>query len=371
MLNQLETLKTNLPTSSLEKTLKKMFDILSEHAVDAEATPFIQAHIASVFENLLENWQKQGKKVLDLKKGIEIFFESEKETPAFLKRIRASSSQKRQPDLIESIFATLERFEMMERLEPVFEGPCTGMIVGGSLAYGPFYNVRSGQDDGDSSDIDVLFVLDQHATDKDWDDLLYCPHFATSAKQDFIARKDIFLQVLLPKGEADILSQKFHVQGTDIEISAHFFTDKALDDLLIKNLQREIRGSDKIVAMKDYKSELFPHATCLQINFDGVTYPYVVPEQKSVMNGIIAELPAYIVRDRAFYPGIYQNLILPSFFIFHDRDGSLTDNISMFKEAIKNHIRNTYGSENVETRLLRSHLRHELFPGTLKDTIKS
>lgn len=123
--------------------------------------------------------------------------------------------------------------------------------------------------------------------------------------------------------------------------------------------------------MKDYKSEPFSHASCLQMNFDGVPCPYVVPEQKSVMNGTIAELPAYIVRDHAFYPGIYQNLISPSFFIFHDRDGTLTDDISAFKKTIKNHIRNTYGREDVETRLLRSHLRHDMFPGTLKNIIKS
>jgi hypothetical protein len=318
----------------------------------------------------MEDWQKNGKSILDLKKEVSSFFESKDNLPDFFKDVRPEQLEKKQPSVIESIQETLERFEMMEQLESVFEKPCKGIIVGGSLSYGPFYNVRAEKKDSGSSDIDAIFVLDQNSTDDDWEDFLRCPHFSEVDKQRFISRKNIFFESLLPNDEATILSQKFRLREKDYDISIHFFTDEALDDMLSNDIAKETDGDDRVVVLKDYKSKSLPHAVCSQTNFDGTPYDYIVPEQKSIDKGVITEIPAYIISNHKFHPGIYQNLVLPTFSVFHDRDGEITDKTLAFRENVETYIKNTYGEEGMEERMLKSHIRNKIFPETLGEQIR-
>lgn len=367
--NKIDNLRENLGINPLEKTLEQLLEIFSNESVDTKLIALFQSKVAFLFECLLENWQKNGKKISDLKKEINIFFESKNNLPDFFRHIRSEQLGKKQPDMVESIKGTLERFEMMEQLEAVFEKPCKGMIIGGSLSYGPFYNIRAGRDSNENSDIDAIFVLDRDSTDKDWKDFLHCSYFSELDKQRFISRKDIFLKSLFPKGEATFLSQKFHLEGADYEISIHFFTDEALDGMLVNNIAEEIEGSDKVVILKDYKPKPFSHAVCAQINFEDVPYNYVVPEQKKTDEGVISELPAYIISNHKFHLGIYQNLILPTFSVFYDRDGEITDKLAAFKKNIKTYIKNNYGEKNIEEIMLKSHIRNRIFPETLKEEI--
>lgn len=367
---QINSLIENLEINSLEDTFEKLFKIFSFYTSNDKELPLLQSKVADLLNCLMENWQKNGKNISDLKKEIITFFEKKDNIPIFFKNTRSEKLGKRQPDIIESIYSTLERFEMMEALELVFKKSCKGIIIGGSLSYGPFYNIRANKDNSGSSDIDAIFVLDQNSTDDDWKEFLHCPFFSEQDKKNFMSRKNIFFKSLLPENKATILSQKFHLEGTDYDISIHFFTDEALNKTLISNIEEEVQGNNKVVILKDYKSKPFSHTICPQTNFDGTPYYYTVPEQKNTNEGVITELPAYIINDHKFHPGIYQNLILPTFFIFHDRNGEITDKISKFKKIIKDHIQNTYGKNNVEERLLKSHIRNKIFPLTLKEQIK-
>jgi hypothetical protein len=366
--DQIDNLRESLGFIPLENILEQLLDVFSNQPINAEQLPFLQSKVALLFECLMENWQKNGKVISDLKNKISDFFASKNTLPEFFRQTRPKQLKKRQPDILESVLETLKRFEIMERLETVFEKPCHGMIIGGSLSYGPFYNIRSRKDDSGSSDIDAIFVLAPNSNDKDWEGFLNCPYFSESDKQKFIARKNIFLKSLLPKGEAVILSQKFHLKGTDYEISLHLFTDESFNSLLDANITKEVESDDKVVTMKDYKSEPFPHAVCPQTNFDGATYNYVVPEQRNTDKGVITELPAYIIDKHRFHPGVYQNIILPNFSIFHDRDGKITDKLSKFKKGVEDYIRNSSG-KNPEITILKTHPRTLLFPETLEEDI--
>ncbi|HMB65913.1 MAG TPA: hypothetical protein VKO42_03470, partial [Patescibacteria group bacterium] len=62
---------------------------------------------------------------------------------------------KRIPGLAECCRATLIRLEALQDLSDQL-GNIEGMIVGGSVSYGRFYNIRDSQED--SSDIDVILV---------------------------------------------------------------------------------------------------------------------------------------------------------------------------------------------------------------------
>lgn len=369
--DQINNLRENVAAQSPGETLKELFNIFFNYTVEEDSISLLQSKVAFLLEELMEAWQKEGKIISDLEKEIADFFASNSEVPDFFKLTRQDQLEKRQPSLLESIHATLERFRIMERLETVFEKPCKGIIVGGSLSYGPFYNVRAEQDEKESSDIDVILILDPKSSEKDWETFEGFTDFSESDRQLFLSRKEIFLKSLLPSGTAMVLSQKFRLSGSNHDVSMHFFTEESFAEMLVKNINRETEGNNKIAVVKDYKAKPFPHQSCPQLNFEGVSYNYSVPEQKITEQGVIVELPAYIISDHKFHPGIYQNLILPRFFVFHDRDGEIIDRLSLFKEGIIDHIKSRYGDKDIEVRILKSHTRNALFPKTLEQEIKN
>jgi len=366
--NRLSELQESISTVSLEKSLDSLLKVLSAKPIDKENLFLIQSRVALIFDRLLESWQKDGKSFSDFNKKITSFFASSKKLPDVFTHSRPDQLGKRQPSLFESILETLKRFEALERFELVFEKSCKGMIVGGSLSYGPYFNVRAQRNLIAGSDIDTILVIDENENARNWDRFIQSPDFSHQEKQEFIDRKDIFLKTLLPRDKADILSQKFHMKGTRFEISAHFFTHAAMNRLLLNNTNIAIINVDNIFTLKDYRSERFPYKTCLQKNFEGIPYIYDVPEQRTVEKGVISELPEYIINDHKLHPGVYQNLVLPSFFIFHDRDGELTENVSSFKKKIIGHIARNYPEKNIQAAMLESHVRSDVFSETLRST---
>lgn len=347
-----------------------MFTVFQNVSLDKNKISLLQARIAFLFEDIMEAWKRSEKSIISLKNKIKEFFDRYDDFPDVFYQTRQKILGKRQPSTLESISETLERFATLEQIEAVFKKTCTGMIVGGSLSYGPFFNVRAEKEGRESSDIDAIFVLDQNATYSDWDNFLDCPYFPETEKQTFIERLKIFNTNLFPE-VADVLSHKFHVQGTEYDISIHFFTESALDDMLPRSVDDQVNSGDQTVLLRDYKAKRFPHKICPQTNFEGKPYKYVVPDQEQTEEGFIAFLPSYIIHNNSFHPGIYQNLVLPRFFVFHDRDGSITERMSIFKNSIYKYIRKNYGEENVEERIILSHIRNIIFPEVLANEMKN
>ena len=75
---------------------------------------------------------------------------------------------KRQPALIETIKGTLIRLDKLETIENVFKDHVKSIIIGGSMSYGPFYNIRENLDSTGSSDIDLIFVVSDDQLKQDW-----------------------------------------------------------------------------------------------------------------------------------------------------------------------------------------------------------
>lgn len=362
---KIDNIRMDLTFETWKESLNELIETLNTPKIDEKDIPLLQSKIAFILENIIELWLKEGKEIAELKEEMDKFFNSKSDLPIIFKHTRNTDLDKRQPDLLESIKATMDRFEMMTEIEKVFEKKCKSMIVGGSISYGPFYNVRAERDGKESSDIDAIFILDEQTENIDWNDFLNCPFFSEEEKIQFIKRLQIFLKTLCPTNKADILSQKFHIQNSDYAISIHFLTEKGLD--LITN--PDMNADDGVKIIKDYKFKPFVHKESLQKNFEGQSFVFPISEQKKVEGGLVTELPAYIIKDGKYYPGIYQNVILPSFFIFYDKDGSTTEKIYNFKEKIKDHIKTEYGEDNVEERIISSHTRNTIFPPTLKDEI--
>lgn len=100
------------------------------------------------------------------------------------------------PNFSESLLATLERFQVLEETEEVFLNIVDGIIVGGSLAYGPFYNVRAGEDKTVSSDIDMIMIIgDDFLDEKAWSAFENYKIFSETEKASFKKRRDVFLNL--------------------------------------------------------------------------------------------------------------------------------------------------------------------------------
>ncbi len=276
---------------------------------------------------------------------------------------------KRQPNLVESLTATLDRFEILEQLEQIFIKPCKSMIVGGSLAYGSFYNTRENRDTLVGSDIDIIAIIESDADESAWVAFEISNIFNEDEKNEFLVRKKIYLSDLSPSNKADILSQKFRIAGKNFDVSMHFFTLESFEALFPQDINNETAKHDYVKNVRDYKYEAFTHKACKQVGFKGGVIDVEVPLQEKVDHGVITILPAYIIKEGEYYPGIYQNLILPTFGIYFDKDDITTDVVMKFKENVKSYADNQDGLISFESLLLRSHTRCELFPPALDEEI--
>ena len=280
--------------------------------------------------------------------------------PSFLKTQNGVSLGKRKPSFVESVDATMERFYKIEDLKNLLRDLADGIIIGGSMSYGPFFNIRKALDETGSADVDLIVILPEDKLDVSWwkkfqeSDL-----FDDTARRVFFDRMNVF-GALLQGGEVDIFSQKFHVRNTDFDISIHFFPPRVFDSMVGKQFQNDLLSDqDTIVVLNDFKAKEFPHAVCAQQNFLGEQYAFDVPAQRSVDGGVITELPSYIIQNHHFYPGIYQNLISPCFSVCYDRGGTM-DRVTKFKSIMGKRAEQEKGA-CPEAQLLKSHIRHKIF----------
>lgn len=245
---------------------------------------------------------------------------------------------KRQPSFIESMELTIDHLKFVERLPETFGSAVDAMIVGGSLNYGPFFNIRANIDASGSSDIDVLFITGSGFTNPEvWSSFIESELFDTQDKNIFLERKRIFERLRF--SEADVFSHKFLAPGQDFVISAHFFSPELFERMNGGELKEHLSSrADAVIAMRDYKPKKFEYSECAQRTFDGSIYTYRVPPQEAVEGGYIARLPAYIISNSSFFPGLYQNLISPEFSVFYDGSGKTTGVVREFQQIVLQEI---------------------------------
>lgn len=290
-----------------------------------------------------------------------VLAESELKLPVFLKTEKSADLGKRKPSFIESVGGTLERFYKIEELENLLKDLADGIIVGGSMSYGPFFNIRKSLDETGSSDIDLIIILDEDKFDIPlWKKLRNSDIISEEEKNIFLERIGKFRD-LFKKEELDVFSQKFSIRSTDFDVSIHFFTPSVFDKMVGKYFEDDLStDKDKVAILRDYRAKEFPHKACAQQNFLGEQYEYRVPPQRQVSGGVITELPAYIIQNQHFYPGIYQNLISPCFSVSYDRTGNTTKRVVKFRDTMEKRLRKEM-SEQPNAKLLKSHIRHKIF----------
>lgn len=267
---------------------------------------------------------------------------------------------KRQPSFLESAEATLERLALVEQLPQVLEKEVSAIIVGGSLSYGPFYNVRRNMDIHGGSDIDLICILRHQQETKTWKGLRQTELLALRDREEFIARAAYFIN-LQRERVADIMSQRFRAEQNDFTVSAHFIPPEFFSRMNDKELNIDLtRNEDILFPVRDYKAARFEHEACKQQAFDGETYAYEVPTQMKTEKGYISTLLGYAIRGGKYFPGIYQNLISPEFSVFYDATGTTQQVVDKFRGLVKERLNQERGT-GLDGTLTKSHIRNRLF----------
>lgn len=322
----------------------------------------VKAWLAEYLENVYNYYILQN---IDIKQFGErlrdIVNTAEPNLPDFLKNNTGEELGKRKPSFVESIDGTIERYYKIEELKAILDGLADSVIVGGSMSYGPFFNVRKSLDKTGSSDIDAIITLDEDKLNSSmWDKLRNSDIFDEDEKNVFLDRIDKFRE-MYKNGEVDVLSQKFHASNTDFDISIHFFTPKVFDRLIGEEFKENLQANEnKIPILRDYKAKEFPYEILEPQNFIEDKYVYNVPLQQKVDGGVVTELPAYIINDNHFHPGIYQNLVSPRFAVSYDKSGDVTKQVEDFHSEMDKRLKAEWG-DNPEAKLLKSHIRNKIF----------
>ncbi|MBI5456582.1 hypothetical protein HY969_02480 [Candidatus Kaiserbacteria bacterium] len=264
----------------------------------------------------------------------------------------------RQPGLAESINATLERYEFIENLSVAFGNRVKCIVVGGSMSYGPFFNVRSGDD---ASDIDVVMVVDDSFLDREpWNSLVNDRMLRPSDKHEFLARMEDF-RSLLEKGQAEVLSQRFWDSREHFNMSAHFFTPEAFGRVYGDDLYEVMRKTSDIDAyVADYRSSAFARDKCAFYGFGGdINSNDVI--QTRVENGCITQMPSYRIINGRYYPGLYQCLLLPEPLLVHAKDEATAQVMRQFSSHMQQRAKDERVF-NEHAHYLNAYPRRMIFP---------
>lgn len=366
---------TDLSTDNWSELFSRALSFIdSEQNLSDTEINKIKGNFAIFLEKVVEQYYKDPVNDLkDFKKELSKILAKNKKIilSSYTEEIKYN---KRQPSFIESVEATIERLEMLEKIQNIFKNFSNTIIVGGSLIYGPFYNVRDNKDTGESSDIDILVIVDeQMINDEAWGTLPASKLFDDKEVNTLMERRKIFTD-LYKKGDADIFSQKIKPKNRDYDVSIHFFTPKIFDRMIGDVFVEDINSQEnKIVTLKDYKTKKYPRKTCMQPNFKGQPYAFNVPKQKKTELGVIASLPSYIISDGEYHPGIYQNLMLPHFPVYYDKDNKNFIKVDNYKRTLINYLRQKKGNINtpddIANCFIEAHARKLILSPELKKNI--
>jgi hypothetical protein len=227
---------------------------------------------------------------------------------------------KQQPSLVEAIDETTKRLKFMEKLVENQPNSISGVIMGGSLSYGRFVNVRSGYPC--SSDLDLIVVTNSVPSNCDIQRMLPVNIGFTEGDQVLLRERfDIFRELKRLK-LADMMSHKFTMPQNGFDASIHFMSQGVFSRLC----HPQETGTEPS-SLLDYKAGPFPHQIMRQKDMLGDEVQFKISEQ-GVRLGVITNLPVYRL-DEVFVPGIYHNLLSPMFETFYG-DQTVRQNIEDF-----------------------------------------
>lgn len=270
---------------------------------------------------------------------------------------------KPQPSYEETLMETDKRLEFLNKYLPNLPENVIGVILGGSMSYGRFNNVRAGYPE--SSDLDLLLVVDHPPEEKDLDriartDLGVSEDELISLRNRLSVYKDG-----LRHGAMDTMSQKFTIPGRGFDISTHFIPKAVIMGFLDRDLKSDIQtGADVDRRLRDYKPAPFPYRIINQRDFFGNSYPLPIVEYLTI-NGVISMIPAYAIFSTNLVPGIYHNLCSPMFETVLDRGEGASEALVAFQAVMYDSLDKSK-QKSPDAALSKSHIREHVFSRHIK-----
>ncbi|WP_436495580.1 hypothetical protein [Actinokineospora sp. HUAS TT18] len=239
----------------------------------------------------------------------------------------ANHSGRRRPTPFEAVVETARRLRDLNSLERKLGEVTIGALLGGSVSYGRFYNV-AGAGYKKPSDIDLLLVIEE------FDDIrAICTalgtveNIAISGVADLSARAETFITRNVPDDVGPVLfSGKVHAWA-DIpdpifgnasidghyDISFHIASRDVMDELIFRKQPRiDLTSLGRTRMVSDFR-ETRASREDHQRSFSGRNLRLAL-ETTEVEESIVRSSHLYYIDDdERFYPGMFQNLILPQF----------------------------------------------------------
>lgn len=358
---------SNIHFGNWVSNLNQFLDLIIETEVQKNEQRILQGWLASLCEKayFVAAHDKNHKTIVSFEKKLKHIINSKK-LPIFLYSIGPILCGKRQPSFVESIDSTFERYRVMERLSTIFNSGVEGIIIGGSMSYGPFYSVRDNVGDKDFSDIDGLVVVNDSFFNDNWSTFLKNTVFLKEDKELFFKRVKIFKK-LFKSGSADVLSQRFFVKDKYFNVSLHFLHTTTFEKMINSDLRKTLdKRVDSNYALRDFRVNNFTHPCLARHTFTGGRFESIV-ENYITEGGYISLMPGFTFDSGKLYPGVYHTVIYPSFLVFYDKNGYVTDLITEFEKLIYKEVQILRKDFPYST-YSKAHNRYDIFaPGRFEE----
>ncbi len=274
---------------------------------------------------------------------------------------------KQQPSFQEALIETEKRLNFLEQYVEQLPYSVEGLISGGSMSYGRFFNVRGGYPH--SSDLDLILVVNEGLRPDDAEEIIRTDLGFREEDKILLSKRTKIFKDYRRSGDMDVLSQKCEIPESDFDISLHIIPTDVMARMIDYDVRTDYqKGHDVDIRLKDYKPASFPHRINKQRDFTGNVYPFNIDEYP-VQGGVVSAIPSYAIINNNFIPGMYHNLCSPLFEVSLDR-GNLADYMARFQEFMCEAVRDAQRKDN-EAELAKSHIRYDIFSPYIKHTINS
>lgn len=275
---------------------------------------------------------------------------------------------KQQPSFLESIEETLKRLRFLAQYVPALPTSILSCISGGSMSYGRFFNVRSGED---PSDLDLIIVYEDGKTENLSAKELLPTHLGFQLKdQELLTERLKVYQELEKKGQAEVMSQKSAVPTSGFDVSMHIMARNTFNNMILFDPIADAKlGRNVDRRLLDYKPNPFKHQKMIQRDFHGDPHEFLADET-SVASGVssnevVSRIPAYAIKEGVYVPGMYSNLLSPRFEHEPLTDTRVSAAVTMYW-AFMQDIAKASRRMNPQASVLKSHIRYPIFSSKLK-----
>jgi hypothetical protein len=304
-------------------------------------------------------------------------------------KVYEAENERRRPTPFEAAVETCRRLRDVNRLRECLATVPTGCVLGGSTSYGRFFNTVGLQADGRASDIDLLLVV------ASYDDLprivealrrvegilgdgLSEMHDRAGSFSDARARLEenarcIFSHKLdlWPSSDQDSMLAGTSIGGS-YDLSLHIVSRDDLDYLILNDRPR----LDESRTIFDYRAAAAGKCD-LQRSFAGLEFDSA-PKVIECPGGYVVSSTVCYVRElddegERYFPGNFQNLILPEFEIRWDFEPQrMYLPIYSFKVKLEERLAHERRERPYERqRLSNSHTRYLVWAPYVSDRINA